>query len=130
MDLWWDWLLDWLEMLLRARNPTLEQRYSGSEAWRRRTYVRSITIAHKKQQKWRPRHFRSSIPLVYACIRWLIGWMWLWRDREVIFGWGWMRWRWLYAAVYWRMVLIDKSDVISECFEPCDVRKVIILKKG
>ena len=24
MDLWWDWLLDWLGMLLRARNPTLE----------------------------------------------------------------------------------------------------------
>ena len=75
-------------MLLRARNPTLKQRYFGSEAWRWRTHVRSITIAHKNNKKWRPRHSRSSISLIYAFVDWL-SWMWLRRD------WGWMRWRWL-----------------------------------
>ena len=90
MERVWDWLLDWVDRL-----RMLWKLFSGAMLIHtglgiRRADAKSITIAHKNNKKWRPRHSRSRImtPIDSYMLHWLIDWLmidewWLRRDGGV-----------------------------------------------
>ena len=82
----------------------------------RRADAKSITIAHKNNKKWRPRHSRSRTmtPIDPYMLHWSIDWLiddwWMvaaarWVCVAGTDG-GWMLWRWLNLDVWcvvWRV---------------------------
>ena len=98
MERVWDWLLDWVDRL-----RMLWKLFSGAMLIHtglgiRRADALSITIAHKNNKKWRPRHSRSRTmtPIGSYTLHWLIN--------------DW----WMMATARWGVLLILMGD---ECYD-------------